>query len=326
MTRSRFQLAPLATCIILLAAAPVWAEPAAPGSLAQALNGEAKAAYDSARLLLEDGDYAGGLAKFSRAYEVSHDARLLWNMAVCEKELRHYARAGTLVGRYLKEGGNRISSEQRQNASDTQNALRGFYATVKLSGTPDGATVLVDGAKFGQTPLAAPLLVDLGSRTLRVELPGFEPFETTLAVAGGGELEVPVALEPTPLVSAAPARLSVMTAGIEDIVAIDGKVRGSHRWEGVIAIGEHTVRVTGAHKKPYETHLQLPAGSVRSLQVTLEDEDRRSNVWLWVAGGAAVAAGAAVGGYFLFKPDDTPGSHPVGKLSTVYLSLGTSAR
>ena len=29
-------------------------------------------------------------------------------------------------------------------------------------------------------------------------------------------------------------------------------------------------------------------------------------MWLWIAGGVAVAAGAAIGGAFLFQPDDTP--------------------
>jgi hypothetical protein len=272
---------------------------------------------------LDDGDSSGALAKFSHAYDVSHDARLLWNMAVCEKALRHYARTASLIARYLEEGGQHLSAEQRQSALETQTALNTFYASVKLKGAPDGAAVLVDGTRVGQTPLTEPLLLDLGPRTVRVERPGFEPFESKLEVSGGGELEVNVALKPSPAAGAAPARLSVSTAGEQDIVAVDGKVVGSQHWEGVVTVGEHLVRVTAAHKRPYESHLQLVAGSARNLQVTLEDESHGSNLWLWVAGGAAVAAGAAVGGYFLLKPQDSPGSHPEGKLSTIYLSLGT---
>ena len=33
--------------------------------------------------------------------------------------------------------------------------------------------------------------------------------------------------------------------------------------------------------------------------------------------------GAVVGGYFLLKPQEAPGSHPEGQLATVYLSLGS---
>src|SRR6187399_1311780 len=63
-----------------------------PRSLSDVLTGEAKTHYDIARILYRDGDHAGALAKFRRAYEISHDVRLLWNMAACEKNLRHYVK------------------------------------------------------------------------------------------------------------------------------------------------------------------------------------------------------------------------------------------
>jgi hypothetical protein len=306
---------------LLLAAALAHAAPPTP--LSQALTGEAKAAYESGRLLFEDGDSRGALAKFSHSYDVSRDPRLLWNMAACEKELRHYARAATLIGRYLKEGDARLSEEQRQSALETQRALTAFYVTVKLTGVPEGATVMVDGAQQGRAPLHEPLLVDLGSRILRVEQPGFEPFEQRLEVAGGGGLEVAVTLKR----SAAPAtaaRLSVTTSGARDVIAVDGKVVGTQRWEGQVPAGEHSVRVTAVGKKPYESHVQLVGGGSRSLQIALEAEGSSSAVWYWVAGGAVVVAGAAVGGYLLLKPGDAAGKHPEGRLATVYLPFGVS--
>jgi len=317
--QSRLLVACLFASLCLLPAA---AQGAAPPSLAQSLAGEAKAAYESGRLLFEDGDSPGALAKFSRAYDLSHDARLLWNMAACEKELRHYSRAATLIGRYLKEGGNAISAEQRKSAFDTQSALSAFYVSVKLTGAPTGATVFVDGAQLGQVPLSEPLLLDLGSRRVRVEQTGFEPFEKRLDVSGGGELEVEVYLTPLPTVSVASARLSITTSGVRDIIAIDGKVLASQRWEGPLAVGEHSIRVTATDKKPYESHVQLLPGSARSLQITLEDDSHGSTTWFWLAGGAVVVAGAAVGGYFLLKPQESSGTHPDGKLATVYLPLG----
>jgi PEGA domain len=312
-----------------LSASHAWATSpaqATPVPLAESLKGEAKAAYQSGLLVFNDGDSLGALEKFKHAYEVARDPRLLWNMAVCEKELRHYARAASLVQTFLKESGTRLTAEQRQSAVETQNALRAFYSRVTLSNAPDGATVSVDGTVVGSTPLTEPLLLDLGSRKLRVEQPGFEPFETQLDVPGASELTVPVSLRRAVIVSA-PARLSVTTSGERDIVSVDGKVVGSQRWEGQLSIGEHVVRVTAAGKKPYESHVQLTAGSTRSLQVSLENDTHGMPAWAWVAGGAAVVAGAAVGGYFLFKPDGTnPGAHPEGKLSTVYFSLRTAAR
>lgn len=328
-TRSRCAL--LLTSGVYLATAfgteSAFAAPTALASkpLSQSLTGDARGAYESAKLLFDDGDHAGALTKFKRAYDLSNDPRLLWNMAVCEKELRHYSRSAGLVSRYLNEGAKLISDQQRRSATDTQTALRAFYSAVNLSRAPDGATVLVDGVAVGQIPLTAPLLLDLGLRQLRVELAGYSPFEVSIDVPGSNHLEVRVVLTPALERPVTQPRLSVTSSGERDIVAIDGKVMGSRHWEGVLSVGEHSVRVTAAHKKTYETHLQLLAGSSRSLQVTLEDEEHGSTVWHWVAGGATVAAGAIVGGYFLFKPKEEPGAHPSGALTTIFLPSPSAA-
>src|ERR1700723_275589 len=61
--------------------------------LAQSLPADARRDYDAGKLLFEDGDYATALLKYQAAYDQTHDPRLLWNVAVCQKDLRHYARA-----------------------------------------------------------------------------------------------------------------------------------------------------------------------------------------------------------------------------------------
>jgi len=289
----------------------------AQSSLAESLTEEARQAYDAAKLLFDDGDANGAIAKFRRAHELSQDPRLLWNMAVCEKELRHYASAARLVARYLKEGADKISAESRSNAQATQEALRGFYSELTLKGVPAGAAVSIDGTSMGTAPLTGPVPVDLGRRRIRVELAGFAPFDSQLDVPGATpiELEVKLVRDPTS------ATVSVESAGPKDVITVDGKVVGSGRWQGSLPAGQHVIRVTAPGKKPYETHVQLTAKASRTLQVTLEDEGGKP-LWPWIAGGAAVLVGAGIGGYFLFKPEDEPGTPPQGKLGTVFLPLG----
>ena len=86
-------------------APPAAAPAAAPAPLSESLSGMARAEYAAARILYEDGDYQGALQKLRSAYDSSKDARLLWNMAACEKNLRHYALALGLVERYVSDGG-----------------------------------------------------------------------------------------------------------------------------------------------------------------------------------------------------------------------------
>src|SRR5438045_6826203 len=86
-------------------AAPAPAAPLpATATLSDSLKGIAKADYAAAKILYEDGDFQSALLKLKSSYEASKDARLLWNMAACEKNLRHYAEVARLVDRYLAEG------------------------------------------------------------------------------------------------------------------------------------------------------------------------------------------------------------------------------
>lgn len=294
------------------AAAPAAAAPAAP--LGEALQGDALRAYNDGKLLFGDGDAAGAIAKFRRAHELSKDARLLWNMAVCEKELRHYASAARLVSDYLAEAKN-LSAESRSNAEQTREALRGFYSELTLQGVAPGARVTVDGVSAGTTPFRGPMPIDLGRRRVRIELDGYEPFERQVDVPGA----TPITLQVQLVKLRNSSTLSVASAGARDVISVDGKVVASGHWQGSLPPGAHAVRVTAPGKKAYEMQVELLGNSSKSLQVSLEDERKGLPVWAWVAGGAALAAGAGLGGYFLFRSDEREREVPRGQLGTVIL-------
>src|SRR4051812_12715849 len=67
-------------------AAPTTAPSAAPAppSLGDTLTGQARTEYDLGKILYRDGDFAAALVKFQKAYEISSEPRLLWNVAACE--------------------------------------------------------------------------------------------------------------------------------------------------------------------------------------------------------------------------------------------------
>lgn len=284
--------------------------------LTQVLTGEAREAYDAARLLFSDGDYRGASAKFQRAYELHPDPRLLWNTAACEKEQRNYARASQLIERYLEEGGERLAKQSRENAEQTLRALQGFSSRVSLRGVPDGARILVDGSLVATAPLGAPLRVDLGKRILRVEAPGYKPFLQELSVPGNTEMEVEVTLKPAEEKS----QLSVVTTGGQDTIRIDGRFVGEGRFTGSLAPGAHRLTVTALGKNPFETDLVLAPGQTRTLQVTLEDAKKKP-LWPWLAGGAIVVAGASLGGYFLLSDRGSEATGPSGSLGGLRLNL-----
>ena len=256
------------------------------------------------------------LTKYRQAYELSKDPRLLFNMAICEKNLRGYARMQSLLQQYRREAGSSISPDDRATVEGVLAATKNLVGAVRLATSEGGASVAVDGEPAGTTPLAQPLVIDLGKHVVVVKKDGFETFERAVEVPGGGEVTVNVTLVPQIHAS----HLVVATEADATIV-IDNAVAGTGRFDGKLSPGTHDVRVTEPGKTPYKAEIELKDGEMRTVQVTLADERHGGALWPWLVGGAAVAAGAAVGGYFLFKPRDETASVPPGKLGAAQFSL-----
>lgn len=321
MTRSRtlrlqltHSVAAFAGVVALLSSAPVQA--AAPGPLATSLTGDALDSYKSAKLLFDDHDYAGAVTKFRAAYDSSHDARLLWNMAACEKELRHYARASELVDRFLHDATG-LDPTQIAQARATQAAFKQFFSEVTFAIEPAGASVRLDNEEIGQSPIAKPVAVDIGTHTLHVQRDGYTAVDQQLSITGSSSPRVAVSLSPV----ASTAFLAVQVEDPAYSVLVDTKFVGKGTWEGAVSPGTHQVTVEGPGKQTKVTDVDLALGEHRSLSPHLDDEKRA--VWPWfVGGGAVVVAGLAVGGYFLFRPSDSTGAFPDSKLGTVMARRG----
>ncbi len=302
---------------ILVAYCLLTSEPAfgQPSALEETLTGEAKVAYDSALSLFNTGDYHGAFSKFGRAHELSHDPRLLWNMAVCEKHQHHYASAARYIQRHLDDA-KELPPQERLDAGQVLAALEALFSYVWITNAPHGANIVVDEDAPRTAPLAEPLRLDLGVHTITISKPGFDSRSQRLDIVGGGQVVLDASLSARPVAKPRPkhAELRVTTAGVEDVVSIDGKVVGSHAWVGALTPGKHIVRVTASGKVTYERSVYLDSSSSRTLHVVLEDE--RSHTWYWLAGGTVLAV-AGIGGYLLLRPEESDG--PTGSLTTVYL-------
>src|ERR1019366_5379973 len=248
MKRARFFVLPVMIGTAgALGAGPVAAQPAtghvAPPALSDSLSGPAKDAYRSARILINNGDFGGAYNKYAQAYALSKDPRLLYDMAVCTRSLKAYAKMQSLLVRYQREGQALMSAEDRSDVASALVAIHDLVGTVKLTVTEAGATV-----------------------------------------------------------------------------AVDDRPPSQGRFDGQLPVGTHDVRVTEPGKVPYRVQLELRDGETRTVQVTLETEKHAAAVWPWIVGGAVVAAGAVVGGYFLFKSSPSTPATPPDPLGALPLS------
>ena len=279
------------------------AKPAAPKPLSETLTGQAKAEYEPGKILYQDGDHRNALVKFQHAYELSHDARLQWNVAACEKNLRHYTRVLAALDTYQKEGGALLTDQDKQDAIDLSATVRTLVSSLKVTSNEPGADVFVDDEKIGTTPLPGPVLVDVGTRKIRVSKPGFKEFIKVEAVAGAGDVSVTADLAQ----EFHRARLTI-EASDKDAIFIDGKAMGLGKWEGVLPSGGHSLRVTAPGKIAYQSEVTLQDDTPRRIPVTLSDEKGGGvpTRWLLIGGGALVVIGGVVATVILTRPSGEP--------------------
>jgi hypothetical protein len=235
-------------------------------------------------------------------------------LAVCARNLHDYARMQDLLTRYQRDQGPSMSADDKEDVANALAAVRPLVGTVKLSVNQEGALVQADGQRIGTTPLADPIVLNLGKHTLSVTKEGFQPTEQTVDIGGGSETSLAVTL-----VGRTTLGHLVVSADAAATIGVDGKQAEKGRFDGPVPAGVHEVVVTEAGMLPYKAQVELAAGETRSLEVTLEREGHGAPIWPWIVAGAAVAAGAAVGGYFLFQPQDQVTPVPQGQYGTFQL-------
>jgi hypothetical protein len=166
----------------------------APLPLAQSLHGAAKDAYTTATALFKLGDFTMAEAKYKEAYDLEKDPRLVFDMAVCERGLHHYARMAALLRRFKDEAAANISDEDRGKVDDALAAIPKYIGQVTVSVDGAGASVTVDGEAAGVTPLAAPVSLDPGKHTVVVRKEGYVTVERPISVAAGESTTLTIGL------------------------------------------------------------------------------------------------------------------------------------
>ena len=176
----------LAFCLsAIVRAPPARGDAGAPLPLAEALSGDARAAYDRGRAAYSAGDFTAARDAFGRAFEGSRDPRLQWNMAACERKAGHAAKALTLIDAYVASGGALLTKVDRDEAARWRAILEKSVATVTVTGALAGVDVMVDEERVGTTPFAAPVFVDAGAHRVRFVRRGFRAVARLEQVAAG---------------------------------------------------------------------------------------------------------------------------------------------
>ena len=235
----------LVCCAVVAAAPPLVAEAHAQAArstrVRDALQGEARAAFDRASVLFRAGDFNGARVEFEQAHRLSGEPRVLYNVAVCDKELHRYARAVTRLKASL--AARPLPADYVRVAQGTLAVLEPLTSRLAVEVSEAGAQVFVDDEPVGMSPLPEPLLVDVGEHGVVARKSGFLEGRAVVTVASGAPATVRLALEP--LVRRGTVEVRAEGAPGPLTVWVDGKEVGDAPWAGTLDEGTHRVQLRG---------------------------------------------------------------------------------
>lgn len=150
---------------------------------------EADRHFKSGVELYKEAKYSEALAEFERAYEISPHPLVLYNIAVCHRELSHYQQAVKFYKRFITEGKGQVPGAKLTTAQTELDGILARIARVTVTVSPDGATLLVDDQELG-TLVEMPLVLSPGEHRLVARMAGRTDAVRVVRVASGDELAV----------------------------------------------------------------------------------------------------------------------------------------
>lgn len=283
------------------APAPAQPRPAQPAIARTGDAKEAEARFIRARQLFDEGDYALALVEFNRAYELSPNYRVQFNIAQIHIQLFNYAAARVALEKFLREGGADIPEARKAQAESDLQMLKGRTAYLKIATLPATAEVAVDDVPLGEGPFTTPILVNAGQRKLTVTRAGFVPQTKSVTLAGGDTQDLKIELVAVP-VDDRPEGPKLITVKKKNYTP------AAIGWAATGALGIGAVVFGGLYLSKESDLRGLENSKNNNVTPQVRDDAKASATRLAVAAdvfGVLAIGAAAVSVYFTIRPPQT---------------------
>jgi hypothetical protein len=242
------------------------------------------------------------LAAFERSAELRPHPLTTFNIGACERALGRYTRARATLERALTA--NEAGAKRELAPSFVADAKKWIadidrlvvHAAVVVH--PPDATLLVDGAPVQMANGRGALLLDPGTHVFSLSRAGFVNGIVNKTFAPGSSPEVVLDLQSLP----ATLRIAADRGG--SVVAVDELDVGVAPVQLTRPAGTYSIVVRKPGFVTYQSQVKVGPGEEPAILATLPEETTpvTKKVWFWSV-AAMVVAGAAVGTYFLTRPD-----------------------
>ncbi|HEY2517159.1 MAG TPA: PEGA domain-containing protein [Polyangiaceae bacterium] len=171
---------------------------------------EASTRFKRALELFDEDNFAAALVEFRKAYELTHNSKVLYNVGQVCFQIHDYVCAVDALERYVGEPGAEISPERGADVARDLATLKARIGTVTVTTDVPDAAITIDDVARGATPLAGPVRLNAGRHRIVAAKAGMVPAVRAVDVAGADAVQVSLVLTPlappTPPVADAPPK------------------------------------------------------------------------------------------------------------------------
>ncbi len=293
---------------------------------------EGRVHFERGVALFDQGNHDGALIEFQRAWELSQRSSVLFNIAATCQALRRYGEAIAALERFLTDA---RDIRQRRHAQRTLTELRSLIAFVRVSVSPNDATLTLDGHT---QPSVGEFTVGPGTHRIEAARAGYNSASAEFTIASGEHRDVQLTLTtagaatPPPTVVIVdpnrtptqphpppppPTTLAVLDAPPGATLSIDDAVAPAPDRPMPIAVGPHRLSVSAPGMRPWSGTVTARAGAQHQLQLSLSPTPHELRpLYFWIAAAttgalliATISTGAAAlsaHGDYLAAPAGSP--------------------
>ncbi len=203
------------------------------------------------------GKWEEALAAYQKAHTTSPSAASATRTANALYKLGRVTAAADAYEALLTDFGKTLLGGDKKTANDRIAELSEKTGTLTIRVSEAGATVAIDGAAVGTSPLTKPVRVLTGPRAIRVSKDGFGQFDATVEVGPKTSQTVDVPLRERQK----GGKVTVTVKGGEALeVLVDDAVVGPAPWEGVLPAGPHTIGGKSATRRAAAVTVEVKEG------------------------------------------------------------------
>jgi hypothetical protein len=146
--------------------------------------------------LARSGNYAEAVALFQKAYDLSADPMILYNIGQVAARMGDLPKAREALELFVKK--EKEPSALSRGRQALKDVMARWPGSLRITTGVQGALVEVDGKPFGRTPLDRVIELAPGPHVVKVFAKGKQPFERRVEVGSSESLDLPVTLKDEP--------------------------------------------------------------------------------------------------------------------------------